>query len=484
MGPQIGLVAGEASGDLLASSVLSRWRELPAASQPVCAGIGGPGMQAQGFEAWWPSEWLAVHGYSAAIRALPRLLWVRRQLRQRLLRWPARAFIGVDAPDFNLGLEMKLRAAGVRTYHFVSPSIWAWRRERIDKIRQAVDHMLLVFPFEEAIYREAGIPATYVGHPLADQIPADIDRAAARRVLDLDDDAVVIALLPGSRQAEVEHLAPVFLATAAILHQRHPQWQFILPAASEARLAELRAMVREQQPDLPLRILAGQSHTALAACDQTLIASGTATLEAALFKRPMVIAYRMSAMSYRLMKGRNYQPWFGLPNILANEFLVPEFIQDAATPPALADALEQQLLDAAGCERLVSRFAEMHQSLARGCAQAVADTVLADLDRHGGSPSGKARLDRHGGPASGQTDLDRHGRGASGQAGLDQCDGPTSGQVDPDSHGRSTSGQAYLDQRGGPASGQADLDRHGGPTSGRASGASIDSPASSSGDHS
>ena len=189
-------------------------------------------------------------------------------------------------------------------------------------------------------------------------------------------------------------------------------------------------MVREQQPDLPLRIVAGQSHTALAACDQTLIASGTATLEAALFKRPMVIAYRMSAMSYRLMKGRNYQPWFGLPNILANEFLVPEFIQDAATPPALADALEQQLLDAAGCERLVSRFAEMHQSLARGCAQAVADTVLADLDRHGGSSSGQADLARRGGAASGQAGLDRHGGPTSGPAGGASIDSPASSPED------------------------------------------------------
>lgn len=525
---RIGMVAGEASSDLIASSALEAWREMQASSsqdtrhpastlpsgragnsatlggvasgavqahqKPVaprqlqtdadtgaspgvpavqCAGIGGPAMQAQGFETWWPSEWLAVHGYSAAIRALPKLLWVRYQLRQRLLKWPADAFIGVDAPDFNLGLEMKLKAAGVRTYHFVSPSIWAWRRERIEKIRQAVDHMLLVFPFEEAIYREAGIPATYCGHPLADQIPLQADQAAARRTLGLTEKGTVVALLPGSRQAEVEHLAPVFLAAARILHQRHPDWQFVLPAAGESRLAQIRQILHQQrlaegadlslrpvtdvpapsapgaaaQPGritasfsspsaasssgvptsdsvrtaaespgarkadaalpprsrtahvhaegrpapvqvfdcdaLPLRVVLGHSHTVLAACDQTLIASGTATLEAALFKRPMVIAYRMAALSYRLMKGRNYQPWFGLPNIMANEFLVPEYIQDAATPEALADAVEKQVLDTSTREHLIARFDEMHRQLARGCARTVANTVLDDLGRHG-----------------------------------------------------------------------------------------------------
>ena len=308
---------------------------------------------------------------------------MRRQLRQRLLSWPAQAFVGVDAPDFNLGLEARLRAAGVRTYHFVSPSIWAWRRERIEKIRQAVDHMLLVFPFEEAIYREAGIPATYCGHPLADQIPFEPDQAAARQALGLPAQGTVIALMPGSRRAEVEHLAPTFLAAAALMHQQHPDWHFILPAAGEARLAQLRALIDTDPAwrTLPLQLLPGQSHTALAACDQTLIASGTATLEAALFKRPMVIAYRLAPLSYRMMKNKAYQPWFGLPNILAGEFLVPEFIQDAATPQALAEAIVRQHDDAGGRERLAARFAEMHHVLAQGCARRVAETVLDDLSR-------------------------------------------------------------------------------------------------------
>lgn len=345
------------------------------------AGIGGPRMQAAGFDAWWPSDLLAVHGYAEAFKVLPKLLWIRRQLAQRLLDWPARGFIGVDAPDFNLGLETRLRAAGVRTWHFVSPSIWAWRRERIEKIRQAADHMLLIFPFEEAIYREAGIPATYCGHPLADQIPFHPNQGAARAELGVAAQGTVIALMPGSRHAEIEHLAPVFLAAAVLLHRQHPDWHFILPAAGDARHAQLRALIDTDPAwqKLPLQLLHGQSHTALAACDQTLIASGTATLEAALYKRPMVIAYRMSPFSYRLMKGRNYQPWFGLPNILAGEFLVPEFIQDAATPEALARAISEQHDDAAGCDRLRTRFAAMHHELARDCARRVADTVMNDL---------------------------------------------------------------------------------------------------------
>ncbi|MDO4905050.1 MAG: lipid-A-disaccharide synthase [Lautropia sp.] len=379
MDTRIGMVAGEASGDLLASSVLTHWRQLAEGDRPRCAGIGGPKMQAEGFDAWWPSEWLAVHGYAAAIKALPKLLWVRHRLFQRLQSWPATAFIGVDAPDFNLGLEERLKAGGIRTYHFVSPSIWAWRRERIEKIRRAADHMLLVFPFESEIYREAGIPATYVGHPLADQIPFEIDRQAARVELGLPPDAIVIALMPGSRAAEIEYLAPVFLQTAAALHKRHPDWQFILPAAGAERREQLRTLIEPLYRDLPIEVLDGQSHTALAACDQTLIASGTATLEAALFKRPMVIAYRLAPMSYHLMKTKAYQPWFGLPNILAAEFLVPEFIQDAATPDVLSQAVEQQIDDIAGRERLVARFLEMHQSLACGCAERVASTVMADL---------------------------------------------------------------------------------------------------------
>ncbi len=286
----------------------------------------------------------------------------------------------MDAPDFNLGLETQVRAAGVKTLHFVSPSIWAWRRERIEKIRKAVDRMLLVFPFEEAIYREAGIPAIYCGHPLADQIPLHPDRAAARRQLGLGLDDTVVAVLPGSRAGEVAHIGPVFRDAVVLLAQENPTWRFVIPAAGEDRERQLQELLAGREFDAEVRLIRGQAHAALAACDVTLIASGTATLEAALFKRPMVIAYRMAALSYRLMKGRGYLPYVGLPNILGGEFLVPEYIQDVATPVALADAVSRQLQDTAGNERLVARFEEMHRQLACGCAERVADAIAEQLD--------------------------------------------------------------------------------------------------------
>ena len=378
----IGMVAGEASGDLLAASVLGalRTRESAGGASINLAGIGGTAMAAQGFDRWWPSELLAVHGYAAALKVYPKLLAIRRRLGTRLKDWPARLFVGVDAPDFNLGLETRVRAAGVRTMHFVSPSIWAWRRERIETIRRAVDRMLLVFPFEEAIYREAGIPALYCGHPLADQIPMEPDRHGAREALGLSDGATVVAVLPGSRAGEVAHIGPVFLDAIGLLAQANPHWHFLIPAAGDQRYGQLQRLLATRDFKADVRLLAGQSHRALAACDITLIASGTATLEAALFKRPMVIAYRMAALSYRLMKGRGYLPYVGLPNILSGEFVVPEFIQDAATPSALADAVIRRLHDAGGNERLKARFQEMHRELALGCAERVADAIAAELE--------------------------------------------------------------------------------------------------------
>jgi lipid-A-disaccharide synthase len=333
-------------------------------------------MAAQGFDCWWPSELLAVHGYAAALKVYPKLLAIRHRLGNRLQAWPADRFIGIDAPDFNLGLEKRLRAAGIRTAHFVGPSIWAWRRERIETIRKAVDLMLLVFPFEEAIYREAGIRALYCGHPLADQIPMEPPRDEARHALGLAAADTVVAVLPGSRAGEVAHIGPVFLDTIALLAKRHPTWRFLIPAAGPDRKRQLQDLLDARGSAGDVRLLTGQAHQALAACDITLIASGTATLEAALFKRPMVIAYRMAALSYRLMKGRGYLPYVGLPNILSGEFVVPEFIQDAATPTALAEAVSRQLQDTAGNERLVERFREIHRQLARGCGERVAEAVL------------------------------------------------------------------------------------------------------------
>ncbi len=382
------MVAGEASGDMMAASVLHALssRQWPGEAAEAgkgrlqVAGIGGPAMAAEGFDCWWPSELLAVHGYAAALKVYPKLLAIRRRLASRLQAWPAKLFVGVDAPDFNLGLETRVRAAGVKTMHFVSPSIWAWRRERIETIRKAVDRMLLVFPFEEAIYRQAGIPAIYCGHPLADQIPMHPDRDGARRRFGIGATETVVAVLPGSRAGEVAHIGPIFRDTINLLAQDNPGWHFLVPAAGPERELQLQQLLVGREFNADVRLLQGQAHLALAACDVTLIASGTASLEAALFKRPMVIAYRMAELSYRLMKGRGYLPYVGLPNILSGAFVVPEYIQDAATPVALADAVTRRLQDVAGNERLVERFQQMHQELACGCAERVADAIAAELE--------------------------------------------------------------------------------------------------------
>lgn len=371
----LAMVAGEASGDLLASLLIgglrTRWGALS------LAGIGGPKMCALGFDAWWPSQRLAVHGYVDALRHYRGLRRIRDELGARLLAQPPRAFVGVDAPDFNLGLEARLKAAGVPTIHFVCPSIWAWRGARAQKMAASCDLVLCLFPFEPALLRAHGVAASFVGHPLADAIPADPPRAAARRALGLAEDASVVALLPGSRGAEIRYLAPVFLQTAARLQRERPGLRFVLPAAP-GLAPLLDPLIDEHAPGVDLQRLEGRSHEALAACDLTLIASGTATLEAALFKRPMVIGYRMHPLSWQVMKRMAYQPWVGLPNILAREFLVPERIQQACTPQQLARDVLAGLDDAAGADRLRRRFAAMHDELKRDTAQA-ASAAIAEL---------------------------------------------------------------------------------------------------------
>ena len=339
--PRIAMVAGEASGDLLAGLLLdglqARWPELQA------KGIGGPQMARRGFECLWPSEKLAVHGYSMEVlRRLRELLGIRKQLRERLLRERPGVFIGVDAPDFNLGLEADLRAAGIKTVHFVCPSIWAWRAERVEKIRRSADHVLCIFPFEPELLARHGIAATYVGHPLANVIPRVPDRAGARAALGFAPEDEVLAILPGSRSAEVQYIAPPFFSAAALIHQARPATKFIVPAVPLLQ-ARIEQLVRSAGLEGAVRVVTGQSHTVLAACDATLIASGTATLEAALFKRPMVIGYHMHPLSWWLMRRKQLQPWVGLPNILCGEFVVPELIQDAATPEALCAATLQWL---------------------------------------------------------------------------------------------------------------------------------------------
>ncbi len=373
---RLGLVAGEASGDLLGGLLLQglkqRWPGLHS------AGIGGPRMAAQGFDAWWPHERLSVFGYVDALGRLPELLRIRSQLADRLLQERPAAFIGIDAPDFNFGLETRLRAGGIKTLHFVCPSIWAWRRERVAKLARAADHVLCLFPFEPALLHAHGIAATYVGHPLADAIPLAVPRAAARAALALAETDTVVALLPGSRRSEILHIAPRILAAAALMQRQRPGLRFVMPVVPGLQ-ALVAPMLALHAPGVAVQVLAGQSHDALAACDVTLIASGTATLEAALFKRPMVITYHLAWLNWQRMKRMRYQPWFGLPNILCREFVVPELIQDAATPDALARAGLAWLDDAPRALALVQRFTDLHHSLRQNTAQKATDAIAQVL---------------------------------------------------------------------------------------------------------
>ncbi len=371
------MVAGEASGDLLAGLVLdglrARWPDLQS------SGIGGPQMAQRGFQAHWPSERLAVHGYSIEVfKRVAGLLRIRKQLRERLLQERPNVFIGVDAPDFNLGLETALKAQGIPTVHFVCPSIWAWRADRVEKIRRAADHVLCIFPFEPELLAQHGIAATYVGHPLANVIPLEPDRAAARQKLGLAPDAQVVAILPGSRKSEVEYLALRFFQAAALMQQAYPAMQFIVPAVPTLR-ARIEALAAEAGMAGRIQIVAGQSHTVLTACDATLIASGTATLEAALFKRPMVIAYNMHWLSWKLMQRKQLQSWVGLPNILSGEFVVPELLQERASPRALADAMLQWFdamdREPAKITALQDRFLALHQTLRRDTSTLATDAI-------------------------------------------------------------------------------------------------------------
>lgn len=374
---RLALVAGEASGDLLAALLLSgvrqRWPRLQA------VGIGGPRMVAQGFEAWWPHERLSVFGYVDALGRLPELLRIRRQLAERLLRDRPAAFIGVDAPDFNFGLETRLRAAGVKTLHFVCPSIWAWRGERVHKLAKAADHVLCLFPFEPPLLRQHGVAASFVGHPLADHIPVQPPRAESRAALGLAEDDAVVALLPGSRRSEIQHIAPRILAAAALMQRERPRLRFVMPVAPGLK-GLVEPMLDAHAPGVAIQLLDGRSHEALAACDVTLVASGTATLEAALFKRPMVITYRLAWLNWQRMKRMSYQPWVGLPNILSREFVVPELIQDDATPQALARATLGWLDDPVRVEALQRRFTELHLALRQDTARKAADAIAQVLE--------------------------------------------------------------------------------------------------------
>lgn len=377
------LVAGETSGDLLAGLLLDglklRWSDLEA------TGIGGPQMARRGFEAWWPHDKLSVHGFGwEVLRRYREIVGIRSQLKKRLLKNRPDVFIGVDAPDFNLDLEADLKARGIKTVHFVCPSIWAWRPERVEKIKRSVDHVLCIFPFEPALLAAHGIAATYVGHPLANVIPMQPDKAAARAVLGLAAEDRVVAVLPGSRESETSHLAFRFFQAVALIKKAQPATKFIVPAIPALK-ERIEAAALASGVTHAVQVLSGQSHTALAACDVTLIASGTATLEAALFKRPMVIAYRMGALSWHIMRRKQLQPWVGLPNILCRDFVVAELLQDVATPQALANEvlhwLEAITTEPEKIHALEQRFSVLHLELQRDtptlAAQAIAQVIHA-----------------------------------------------------------------------------------------------------------
>jgi lipid-A-disaccharide synthase len=402
--PRVALVAGEASGDLLAAHLIEALkRRLP--STDFC-GIGGPKMQRAGFDVWWPSELLAVRGYVEVLKHYRKITAVRKQLLKRLLADPPDVFIGVDAPDFNLWLERRLKRAGIPTVHYVSPSVWAWRGGRINKIARACDRLLALFPFEPTLYEKAGLPVDYVGHPLADVLPVESWRKLARERLELNGSGPVIALLPGSRQSEVGMMAELYIRTARLLRERFPEAIFLVPLVSR----ETRTIFEEALwklghqdwliKDAPVRsgfeithieldaaqpvagcmkLLFGHAQDAMAACDGALVASGTATLEAALLKAPHVVTYRMSPWSWRLMKRMRYQPWVGLPNILAGRFVVPEFLQDDATPESLAQALGNLVLDGETRKRLAGCFTDMHRQLRQNTAEKAAAAILPML---------------------------------------------------------------------------------------------------------
>ncbi|WP_372876162.1 lipid-A-disaccharide synthase [Pseudomonas sp.] len=366
---RVALVAGEASGDILGAGLMQALKARH--PQIEFIGVGGPLMQAEGLNAYFPMERLAVMGLVEVLGRLPELLLRRRRLIKTLIDAKPDVFIGIDAPDFNLGLELKLRRAGIKTVHYVSPSVWAWRQKRVLKIRDACDLMLCLFPFEAQFYDAHQVPVRFVGHPLADAIPQQADRAAAREALDLPQDSAVVALLPGSRGGEVGRLGALFLDTAVRLRTLRPGIRFVVPCASPERRVQLEQMLVGR--DLPLSLLDSRSHDALAACDAVLIASGTATLEALLYKRPMVVAYKVAPLTYRILKRLVSSAYISLPNLLAERLLVPELIQDAATPEALAQALAPLLDDG---EVQTEGFDVIHRSLRRDASAQAAEAVL------------------------------------------------------------------------------------------------------------
>ena len=372
------MVAGEASGDLLGSHLMEALKQAVPGVRFI--GIGGPKMQAAGMQVLFPMEKLAVRGYVEVLRHYREIAGIRRKLRAQFIASPPDLFIGVDAPDFNLDLELALKQRGIPIVHYVSPSIWAWRGERIHKIKRAVSHILALFPFEASLYEKSGVPVTYVGHPLADMLPDMPNRTVMREQMRLPLQHKVFAFLPGSRQSEVRQLSRLFIETAKLILQKIPDARFLIPLVSR----ETRAIFEEMQwkleaRELPITLLFGHAHDAMIAADGVLVASGTATLEAALLKRPMVITYKMPGFTYWLTMRKKYQPYVGLPNILAGKFVVPELLQEDATPENLAQALLNLVTDKLAVAELEEIFSGMHATLRQGTAHKAAQAILPYL---------------------------------------------------------------------------------------------------------
>lgn len=374
----VGIVAGEASGDALGATLIRAVRErLP---QVRFAGIAGPKMEAEGCEAWYPLERLAVRGFVEVLRHVPELVRIRRDLRSRLLAERVSMFVGIDAPDFNLGLEAKLKRRGVRTMHLVSPQVWAWRPERLASIGKAVDHMLALFPFETALYESASIPVTYVGHPLAADAATPATRREVRERFKLRPATPVFALLPGSRASEVEMHAETVLRTAALIHEARPDAQFLVPLVTRST-RELFDEVRHRLDlaALPLTLLYGHADDALRAADVGLVASGTATLEAALARCPHVVFYRVTRLTAWIIRRKLALPWIALPNVLARRYIVPEFLQETATPRNLAQALLNLFDDTVTRRRTEAVFGGLASELAADTGTVAAEALQSEL---------------------------------------------------------------------------------------------------------
>jgi len=385
----IGIVAGEASGDALGAALIRSLRErLPNAR---FVGIAGPGMEREGAQSWYPLEMLAVRGLVEVLTRLPDLLSLRRALYRRFVAERIDLFVGVDAPDFNLGLERKLKRAGIRTVHFVSPSVWAWRRERVRKIGRSVDRVLALFPFEPPIYEAAGVPVTFVGHPLAAHAADHAARRTAREQLRLSPSAPVFALLPGSRRSELEMHEALVLGAAEKIHAARPDAQFLVPLGTRPTRDRFdAARYRMGLEALPLTLLYGHATDALRAADVGLVASGTATLEAALARCPHVIFYRLNALTARMVMSRLLVPWVGLPNVLAGRFVVPELLQDDATPENLAQAALNLFDDTVTRRRIEALFAGIGHTLAVDTGMLAARALEGELVAAGAVPAGPA----------------------------------------------------------------------------------------------